>query len=433
MADVEENPNLIYLHPNLLEDIFLELPLKSILKFKAVSKQWRSILESRSFADTRMKLEKQKKPKLLAVENRRSNPPFEVVAVYVDRKPPLQSAIRSRRRGGDRDGSVNILNPATGESVSFPSGPEPVNERYRSALFHDKWCVNFPGFWAMGFGRDVVNGSYKVSRMCFEPSHLCEILDVSVGEWRRVNPPPCKVEPRRKGSLYWIEMRCSDSVLALDLHTEEFRLVPYPPTRSEANQLVNLEDRLALAIPYTKPEWKFDVWVMDEQEETWSLAYSIRLAGSGVFSYVRRDVWFRPVAVTKGGNVFFHDNEKRLFRYDTETDQARCIATEISVVSGFVENVVSLRPSAGSETSEYSCGFQYQDLFRRQESERAHKFSWIKSRIPDILLTTGAGVVSLFMFHYFAVSSRRNKNNISLTQTRKAEIPVTDWFIVFGR
>jgi len=41
----EQNPNpMIYLCPDLVEEIVLGLPLNSILRFKTVSKQWRSIL-----------------------------------------------------------------------------------------------------------------------------------------------------------------------------------------------------------------------------------------------------------------------------------------------------------------------------------------------------------------------------------------------------
>ncbi|CAA7042370.1 unnamed protein product [Microthlaspi erraticum] len=221
-----------------------------------------------------------------------------------------------------------------------------------------------------------------------------------------VNPPPYKVEPRRKsafarGSVYWLEVRASHNLLALDLHTEEFRDVTLPPILYEANQLVNLEDRLAIATPYTEPEWKVEILIIDEQVETWSMAYSIGLANCGVTSRLPWNVWFRPVGVCKQGNFFFHDNEKRLFRYQPETDVVRCIAREICVVSGFVENVVSLRPSVGSETSECRCGFQYQDLVHNQDhvSKIDRKFSWIK--FP--LLT---GLVSLLIFRYFAGSSR---------------------------
>ncbi|ESQ53010.1 hypothetical protein EUTSA_v10016886mg [Eutrema salsugineum] len=308
--------------PDLIEDIFLRLPLKSILKFKTVSKQWRSILESRSFVESRMKV--QKKPKILAAGDHRSQSLFregdteEIDIVYINSR---DAATRPSLTCDGLvcipvPGWVNVLNPSTGEFVSFPSGPDPVTNHYDDNLiFTETWWNIFPAYWAMGVGRDKVSGSYKVVRMFFDPIPYCEILDVDIGEWREVKPPPYKVEPRRKpafvnGSLYWIEMIKSDNVFALDLHTEEFRdVVPFPPTCAVADQLVNLEDRLAIVTAYTKP-WEFEIRVLDEQEETWSLVYSISLANSGVFSRRQRSVWFRPVAVSNSGNLFFHDNER---------------------------------------------------------------------------------------------------------------------------
>ncbi|KAL1191577.1 F-box/kelch-repeat protein [Cardamine amara subsp. amara] len=59
---------MIDLVPDVVEEILLRLPLKSILKFKTVSKQWRSILESRCFGEKRRMIMKklQKKPQILA-------------------------------------------------------------------------------------------------------------------------------------------------------------------------------------------------------------------------------------------------------------------------------------------------------------------------------------------------------------------------------
>lgn len=67
--------NPIYIVPDdLEEEILLRLPLKSILRFKSVSKKWRSIMESRSFAERRMKAQK-KNPKILAVGDHRTESP----------------------------------------------------------------------------------------------------------------------------------------------------------------------------------------------------------------------------------------------------------------------------------------------------------------------------------------------------------------------
>ncbi|XP_024010104.1 F-box/LRR-repeat protein At2g43260 [Eutrema salsugineum] len=84
---------------------------------------------------------------------------------------------------------VNVLNPSTGEIRSFPSGPDPVPSLLFPRRGRNRWYTCFPGYWAMGFGRDKVTGSYKVGRMWFY--HVeCDVLAVETGEWRRLSPPP---------------------------------------------------------------------------------------------------------------------------------------------------------------------------------------------------------------------------------------------------
>ncbi|XP_048605350.1 F-box/kelch-repeat protein At2g43270-like [Brassica napus] len=139
-------------------------------------------------------------------------------------------------------GWINVLNPSTED-----------NQRPRRRRGFEV----FPGYWRMGFGRDIVNGSYKVVRMCLEPNYsYCEILDINIGVWRRLKSKPLFYVGERlksafvNGSIYWLEVDCYDKtqkILALDLHTEEFRSVKTPPRFCKSGQIANLEDRLVVA------------------------------------------------------------------------------------------------------------------------------------------------------------------------------------------
>lgn len=67
-----------------------------------------------------------------------------------------------------------------------------------------------PEIYAVGFGKDRVNGSYKVVRMLFNRSFHCEILDVNIGEWRKLaNPSPYKVDAKRKSACEWFNLLVS--------------------------------------------------------------------------------------------------------------------------------------------------------------------------------------------------------------------------------
>ncbi|CAA0376500.1 unnamed protein product [Arabidopsis thaliana] len=158
----------------------------------------------------------------------------------------------------------------------------------------------------------------------------------------------------KTGSIYWLNVK-PFQVLALDLHTQEFHNVRSRPTHATyADQLVNLDDQI---LP-----WK---------------------------------VHFRPVAVSKHGNVYLHDNEKRLLKYYPKTNLLRCISKDTWVISPMVENVLPLRP-LGSIPKTFGYGSISQEL-NHMPGSRMSKFL---SRIPTILFTTT--LVSQVVYRYLS-------------------------------
>ncbi|KAG7564368.1 Galactose oxidase/kelch beta-propeller [Arabidopsis suecica] len=266
-------------------------------------------------------------------------------------------------------GCVNVLNPSTGKSLVFPSGPDPVTaNRY-------------------------VDG-HRYVRMFFDPDHYCEILDVNIGEWRISSPPPYLVDARRKsacvnGSIYWLDV-LTFQILALDLHTEEFRDVPFhnlpsrPPSLAITDQLVNLDDRLAISTVHFR-SWTLAIWTMDAQEERWSMTYSIRLSGRDLYRQPS-SMNFRPVTVTKQGNLFFHDNENRLFKYYPKINLVRWISQDTWVISPFVENLV---PFEHHNSVPITSGYQYEIQYL-DEHERINEQEELVNQRVDNVSSSGA-------------------------------------------
>jgi len=106
-------------------------------------------------------------------------------------------------------------------------------------------------------------------------------------------------------------------------------------------------------------------------------------------------VHFRPVAVSKHGNVYLHDNEKRLLKYYPKTNLLRCISKDTWVISPMVENVLPLRP-LGSIPKTFGYGSISQEL-NHMPGSRMSKFL---SRIPTILFTTT--LVSQVVYRYLS-------------------------------
>ncbi|KAL1216880.1 F-box/LRR-repeat protein [Cardamine amara subsp. amara] len=399
MGQEEKNPNKSYIVADVVEDILLRLPLKSILKCKTVSKQWKSIVESKWFAERRMSGQKIRKILATGESRFKGDGDGESEMVYLKCDDVTQQPFLTC--DGlvciPVPGWVNVLNPSTGQFLGFPCGP---SHNDYTVVVTEVWCNIFPGYWAMGFGRDQVNGRYKVVRMSFDPN-LCHILDVNNGEWRKLSPPPYKIEAIRKsacvnGSIYWLNLLLRYKILALDLHTEEFRNVQVlPPTLHMVSaQLVNLEDRLAIADTCVSPEWKLEIWSMDAQEESWSKTYSISLSHR-VVSEKWWKRWFTPVAVSKQGSLFFYDNENRLFKYYPETDFLRCLSLDAHVICPYVENLVSLPLQQGCLPTS---GYRYGYVDQVPGSRISAIVRGVESQIPNILLTST--LVSLIIFGY---------------------------------
>ncbi|KAL9287217.1 putative F-box protein [Arabidopsis thaliana] len=331
MEEEEKNPSSIYIVADLLEDIFLRLPLKSILISKSVSKRWRSILESKTF-----------------VERRMSKGNEEIVYLHCNAAQPSFTC----------DGLVCILEPRWIDVLN-PWTRQLRRYGFGFGTIFGVGSAFSPRHWAMGFGKDKVTGSYKVVKMCLisfseicarDPEVEYSVLDVETGEWRMLSPPPYKVFEVRKsecanGSIYWLHKPTERAwtILALDLHKEELHNISVPDmsVTQETFQIVNLEDRLAIANTYTKTEWKLEIWSMDTEVETWTKTYSIDLENR-VASRERQNRWFTPVSVSKQGNIVFYDNHKRLFKYYPRKNEILYLSADTCVISPFFENLAPL-------------------------------------------------------------------------------------------
>ncbi|CAN8308116.1 unnamed protein product, partial [Cochlearia groenlandica] len=170
MSEEEEIRNQIDMVPDLLEEILIRLPLKSRIRCKIVSKQWRSIVESNRFVERRKSLLKKKilgaykcncsgeRQHLLHVSlYEREYEQVEIVYIH-------RNATTGQSSIGFDDGLlcfpekdlINLFNPSTGQVLRFPSRDDQFSPR-GSRCEYDHYL----GHWVYGFGKDRVSGSYK--------------------------------------------------------------------------------------------------------------------------------------------------------------------------------------------------------------------------------------------------------------------------------
>lgn len=133
MGEEEKNPNSVEILPDLLEEIIFRLPLKSILKCRSLSKQWKSVLESRRVVEKHMSLQKNWKilaafhcdcgtrPRLLPGSHFEGDE--EIVYLHCDVTRPLMTC-EGLLCFPEQDWII-VLNPSTGQLRRLSSGLNP--------------------------------------------------------------------------------------------------------------------------------------------------------------------------------------------------------------------------------------------------------------------------------------------------------------------
>ncbi|KAF8407519.1 hypothetical protein HHK36_006653 [Tetracentron sinense] len=169
--------------------------------------------------------------------------------------------------------SIYVCNPTTLEFITLPEAP------LSKCNFHI----------SVGFGHISSTKEYKVVRIfCLHwespPSDIgCEVLDLGSSSWRAVKDPHSMLIPLVQHS--WIELTIERegiyAILAFDIVTKEFGVVPYPEGCSDPRKineysgLVELGGLLCLAVAV---RGKMDIWMLkDYKNHVWVKEYSINL------------------------------------------------------------------------------------------------------------------------------------------------------------
>jgi F-box interacting protein len=248
---------------DVLEQVLLRLPVKSLMRFKSVCKSWRDTIGSPHFQRSQLLIARVRRPSMLILPLRlmpRSGrmdkirfyayPGHGTVAELMHEK--LWSAgISSFSQPMHCDGLVVVAaahsshifvcNPATKELVLLPAGSPDYN---------------LLGPQKVGFNVDTSTGKYKVVR-CFwrhcnkgmtEYSIGCEIFTLGSMAWKPLTDPPYLVKHMTPlclpGAIYWSAgiTRTTQAMLRFDLRDEEFTMFPAPPCMELADVRSYLTD-----------------------------------------------------------------------------------------------------------------------------------------------------------------------------------------------
>ncbi|CAH8253321.1 unnamed protein product [Arabidopsis lyrata] len=306
---------------DVFEQILERLPVKSLLRFKCVSKQWRSTIESRRFKETQLIRRQSQDPDVLLVsvaDNSVANPNIE--------------ALRSLLLGRTHCTKFVVV---------------VVTVCYQLLTFNT-WKTNMATgspFPQLGFGKDKFRCIYKPVwlynslELGLENATTCEVFDFSTNTWRFVVPAsPYRILFSQDpiyfdGSLHWFTApyEGETKVLSFDLHTETFKAISKAPFVHDSHTeiiMCNLNNCLCVS-EVQWPEQK--IWSFSAAKEAWDEIYSIDLVSTFDWFGFHKFA-LRPLAVLGKNKLLLYERDSgdSLVLHDPQTGSYDLVFTSKS-------------------------------------------------------------------------------------------------------
>lgn len=359
-----ESPCKGYLPADVIQEILLRLPVKSLLRFKCVCKQWCDLIGSQSFAHRHFGHESNQEH--LLVRHYRQNEERYAFASYVDetcsefeeldhlQMPDTVSALMGPLNGVfcvvSISGHMALLNPAIRQFKPLPV-PHPNVQPHLSS--YDK---------LLGFGLDPLTGNYKLVSIQYYwdeemdvphyPS-LVSVYNSGSDSWRQfedvdlVNSSHCACRSLcntyLKGVYYWlVEFNDVDvAIIAFDMINEKFQEIQVPDCiKAKEGDLALYGGSVALLLcDLDKIDKCVDIWVM-KTEGCWTKSTTV-----GPFHDIR---W--PLGFWKNSELLLETGTSFLTLYNISTQNLRTVEARrkengffIYWVFSYKESLVSLK------------------------------------------------------------------------------------------
>ncbi|KAA0057362.1 hypothetical protein IC582_010111 [Cucumis melo] len=367
-----------YLPHEVLFNIFLNLPPKTLILCSCVSKSWRSVIANPSFISTHRNQSLTCNRKLLILRRYYGNTTkqkfryslhfdTDTLDLYQELKFPFLNSDGDLKIVGVSNGLVCFLglelllwNPSIQRVVAVPRTSETVS------------IYGVPDYYALGFGFDSRANDHKVVRLLYfevkapfsyKRSPKVELYEVGTGSWRAINnkAPRCEIvksgwtQAFFHGAVHWIAYREIDRgyrcfILRFDIVKECFSTIDLP-------------DCLANSSPY------------DLKVAVLGGALSIILCGWYCFETYMSSVWV-------------------LRKYDIPESWTKLIRSgpsqELGIVLGLRENGLMLMESKRGEVVLYN---PYIRLMRSLGIYGAEGTFYLDSYVESLaLLNEGKGI-----------------------------------------
>ncbi|XP_026389034.1 F-box protein At3g07870-like [Papaver somniferum] len=233
---------------------------------------------------------------------------------------------------------IFICNPLTREYVHLPELVIKKEDVSGDRFDIEEGEVNMYGKTACGFGYVRSTNEYKVVRIHYLDYKEGNVEVYTLGSgcgWRAIGKVSHRLDMFKAGTgtyandaIYWTAY---NKVVAFDLAKEEFRLLRVPlclqnRQNSDRCGLVALGGHLCLYMD----KLRFEIWSVmksSDSRETWRMELDIDYEAVVMGSRKRN---FKPILLTKKGEIIFLYAESVLYCYDTKTTFLKMISDEAS-------------------------------------------------------------------------------------------------------
>ncbi|KAK6128962.1 hypothetical protein DH2020_037305 [Rehmannia glutinosa] len=374
----EEN---CHLPPEIVEEILCNLPTKSLIRFRCVSKSWRSLISEHRFVRKHLSRAAQQKI-LIPIPSPSAN---ENMYYSQEIMPIKRGEYFCAPFSGSNywevldscdgllcvrvDMSIYIWNPClkTYWKILTPSGKQ-----------------NFDDFSYLGFGYDSTRNDYKILKLSrFRLRYMTEtqVFSLKSDSWRKLNDfPPQDYRPLTSvflnGSIHWLlatEIMGQNlfALFSFDLSDDKYREVRLPEycpiSPCNNNYVVDLNLCILKGMLCVLVEWKscLVLWAMkdyySDHDKSWTKILDIRL--DLILEKYCIPLGFKPFYLYENGEVMMgivsHQRTELLICKVNTVLSRDIIFNKPSVISyGFVhvESLVSPLRSCGKLETRNSTG-----------------------------------------------------------------------------
>ncbi|CAA7033779.1 unnamed protein product [Microthlaspi erraticum] len=297
------------INQEIVEEILVKLPVKSLVRFKAVSREWRGAIESTFFIEKQIRYQKylegqQARIVTLSREKRYNGVALGNLLISANGIVHDSSYLPIRalnlfdgfKISEPCDGLFcvytitrifNLVNPATTSRRRLPDPTSTVSNGRDM------------NYTLLGMGREnSLSRRYKLvwffecDMKQVKKSTRCKVFAFDSNTWRYVDPPHCRVEYGHplihlEGVMYCFTAPCMEEqgpfekeVLAFDLHTETSQSFSVTPDIGESPLSMRvLNHRLCIFKRHVyTDDLVFKIWGLDINKRSWEIMYSIDLS-----------------------------------------------------------------------------------------------------------------------------------------------------------